>query len=197
MPVSCSAKGGAVLTNDELYALCAARHYRIRSLPLQSAPAASLPSGWIAVNPEQLTDPSVEKAVLAHELGHLETGSFSTGSDADHDGRHEERANRWAIRTLIPAPQLCHALESGKVELYQLAEEFGVPEEWILKAFSYYCSASPLSLTEPEQQAVRLLRGYQLAAAAFREAGAPVLAFLRVERRDFQQDGFRLVLDEE
>lgn len=199
------------MTNDELYALCEARHYRICPLPLQSAPAASLPSGCIAVNPERLADPAVEKAVLAHELGHLETGSFPTGSAADCDGRHEERANRWAIRTLVPAERLCRALESGRVELYQLAEEFGVPEEWILRAFAYYCSASPLSLTGPEREAAARLQGYRPAGAAFRGAGPAAMALLPAPREEnapdpparpaqprwtFRQVGYRLLLEE-
>ena len=65
-----------MMTNEELYALCDALRYRVREVPLKSAPAAALPGGCIAVNSERIPNPAAEKEILAHELGHLETGSF-------------------------------------------------------------------------------------------------------------------------
>ena len=91
-----------MMTNEELYALCDALRYRVREVPLKSAPAAALPGGCIAVNPERIPSPAAEKEILAHELGHLETGSFPTGSPADLEGRHEERAAAAALRGYCP-----------------------------------------------------------------------------------------------
>ena len=207
-----------MMTNEELYALCDALRYRVREVPLKSAPAAALPGGCIAVNSERIPNPAAEKEILAHELGHLETGSFPTGSPADLEGRHEERADRWAIRTLLPAPELCTALENGLVELYQLAEHFGVTEELVLRAFAYYREASALSLTPEEQAAAAVLRGYCPVSAAFRNGGeaarlllpARLLDSLNDTRQpfaeertspsapmwDFVRDGYHIFFDE-
>lgn len=65
-----------MMTNEELYALCDALRYRVREVPLKSAPAAALPGGCIAVNSERIPNPAAEKEILAHELGHLETAAF-------------------------------------------------------------------------------------------------------------------------
>ncbi len=204
-----------MMTNDQLYALCDQLCYRVRPAPLQSAPAASLPGGCIVLNPEQIPDAASEKTILAHELGHLQTGSFPSASPADLDGRHEERANRWAIRTLLPADELCAALEGGMVELYQLAEHFGVTEELVLKAVEYYQGSAGLSLTAREQQATVALKSYRPVTALFRNGGEAVRLLLPAKLLDsfqppiesnqvkessprwgFVRDGYRVFFDE-
>ena len=53
-----------MMTNEELYALCDALCYRVREVPLKSAPAAALPGGCIAVNSERIPNPAAEKEIL-------------------------------------------------------------------------------------------------------------------------------------
>lgn len=56
-----------------------------------------------------------EQAVhLAHELGHCITGSFyNCHAACDLRQKHENRANRWAIRRLVDPCALYDALQSG------------------------------------------------------------------------------------
>ncbi len=76
---------------------------------------------------------------LAHELGHCETGAFySLDSAAETRGRCENRANRWAIKTLVPADELLSALQGGITDLWALAEHFDVTEDFMSKAVDYY-----------------------------------------------------------
>lgn len=206
-----------MMTNEELYALCDALRYRVREVPLKSAPAAALPGGCIAVNSERfpIRPPKRKSWPMSLDIWKRQ---LSDRIAADLEGRHEERADRWAIRTLLPAQELCTALENGLVELYQLAEHFGVTEELVLRAFAYYREASALSLTPEEQAAAAVLRGYCPVSAAFRNGGeaarlllpARLLDSLNDTRQpfaeertspsapmwDFVRDGYHIFFDE-
>ena len=52
--------------------------------------------------------------------------------------RHENQANRWAIQTLIPVDDLDEAVAEGCTEVWELAERFGVTEEFMKKAVCLY-----------------------------------------------------------
>ena len=80
-----------------------------------------------------------ERVHLSHELGHCLTGSFySVYTAVDCRQRHENRADKWAIRKLIPVDQLDDAVASGCTELWELAERFGVTESLMRKAVCLY-----------------------------------------------------------
>lgn len=80
-----------------------------------------------------------EKTQLAHEIGHCETGSFySRYVKVDSRQRHENRADKWAIRKLIPVEKLDTAVAEGHTELWDLADYFGVTEEMMRKAVCLY-----------------------------------------------------------
>lgn len=80
-----------------------------------------------------------ERVHLAHELGHCATGSFyNIHAAVDHRQRHENRADKWAIRKLVPVQALDDAVASGCTELWALAERFGVTESFMRKAVCYY-----------------------------------------------------------
>lgn len=83
-------------------------------------------------SPETLTH-------LAHELGHCMTGSFyNIYSPLDVRKKHEYRANKWAVQSLITEEALDEAVAAGNTELWQLAEHFGVTEDFMKKAVCYY-----------------------------------------------------------
>lgn len=80
-----------------------------------------------------------ERVHLAHELGHCVTGSFyNIYAEVDHRRRHENRADKWAVRRLIPVEQLDDAVAQGCTELWALADRFGVTESFMRKAVCYY-----------------------------------------------------------
>lgn len=80
-----------------------------------------------------------ERVHLIHELGHCVTGSFYNRYAAvDSRQRHENRADKWAIRQLIPVEELDNAVAEGCTEIWELAERFGVTEEFIRKAVCYH-----------------------------------------------------------
>lgn len=103
----------------------------------------------IALNEALLPTSSEKKVALAHELGHCETGSFyNLNNPLDLRRRHEYRADRWAIRSLIPREELEAAIQSGIREVWDLAEHFGVTDEFMIKAIHYYRQADIQRLSE-------------------------------------------------
>ena len=80
-----------------------------------------------------------ERVHLGHELGHCVTGSFyNIHAAVDCRQRHENRADKWAVQTLIPVEELDNAIAEGCTEVWELAERFGVTEEFIRKTVCYY-----------------------------------------------------------
>ncbi len=80
-----------------------------------------------------------EKVCLAHELGHCETASFyNIYAPLDIRGKHERRADRWAIKRLIPKAQYIAAIKQGYDNIFSLSEHFDVTPEFMQKAVEYY-----------------------------------------------------------
>lgn len=106
----------------------------------------------IAIDPFKLTSTADETSKLAHELGHCETNSFYCQyAPLDERGRNEARAVRWAIKKLLPFPEMRAAMKAGYTELYQLAEYFEVPEDLIQQAVDYYTGPCGLSFRDPSE----------------------------------------------
>ncbi len=96
-------------------------------------------SCFIGIDPAIQDGGVRERVHLSHELGHCVTGSFYNRYAAmDLRRKHENRADRWAVRRLIPASALDDAVASGCTELWELAEHFGVTEEFMRKAVCLY-----------------------------------------------------------
>ena len=125
--------------------------------PMEKAEALSAPlpdgSRVIAIDPQKLSGAADETEKLAHELGHCATGSFySRYTPLDERGRCETRADRWAIRQVLPYEELKAAMERGLTQTAQLAEYFEVPERMIHKAVAYYTGPCGLRFSEPASE---------------------------------------------
>lgn len=80
-----------------------------------------------------------ERVHLAHEMGHCITGSFYNRNAAvDNRRKHENRADKWAVEALIPVEALDDAIAEGCCEVWELAERFGVTEDFIRKAICWH-----------------------------------------------------------
>lgn len=127
----------------ELYQLSDAEHIPVYSFDLPQTHSLSLMNNdgscAVAIDPFGLNSTKDEKIRLAHELGHCVTGSFyNRYSDFDIKARSEYKADKWAIKKLIPKDELQAAFEQGYTEPWNLAEYFNVTEEFIIKAVNYY-----------------------------------------------------------
>lgn len=129
----------------ELYQLADAEHIPVYSFDLPQTHSLSLMNNdgscAVAIDPFGLNSTKDEKIRLAHELGHCVTGSFyNRYSDFDIKAKSEYRADKWAIKKLIPKDELQAAFEQGYTEPWDLAEYFNVTEDFIIKAVNYYRS---------------------------------------------------------
>ena len=132
------------MTNNplDLYAYAERRNIDVDWVPMRRATSLSVPLGdgyAIALDPWKLGSLAQETVCLAHELGHCETGSFYNRFAAlDVRQQHENRADKWAIRRLVPAEELDAAMADGCDTIPALADRFGVTEPFMRKAVCWY-----------------------------------------------------------
>ena len=129
---------------EELYAFAESQSYDLYWIRSSDARICSMSVTdgvhcAIMMDPSKLTTEAEQRWTLAHELGHCVTGAFyNRYAKRDLRQKHENRADKWAICRLIPADALAQAVECGHTELWDLAEYFGVPEEFMKKALCWY-----------------------------------------------------------
>ena len=126
-----------------LYRLAERRRIEVYPFPLPETGSLSVQDEagrcYIGIDSGRAFTTSQERTHLAHELGHCVTGSFySRYTKIDSRQRHENRADKWAVRKLISRGALDDAVADGCTELWELAERFGVSEELMKKAVCYY-----------------------------------------------------------
>ena len=94
---------------------------------------------YVAINPRRAATRAEKKVKVAHELGHCATGAFySVYAPHDLRRRHENRADKWAVKKLIPREELQAAVEAGHVATWDLADLFDVPEDLMRRAITWY-----------------------------------------------------------
>lgn len=131
------------MTLNNLYTISEANDIPVESFRMPVSQSMSIMDEqgncFIGIDPFRLTSEADEKVKLGHELGHCLTGAFyNRYSDFDLRRRHEIRADRWAVKKLIPKDELVMAYCQGCVEAWQLADHFGVTEEFVYKALEAY-----------------------------------------------------------
>ena len=127
----------------QLYELAEQENIPVLTFPLPETGSMSLMlddgSCFIGIDPS-IQDGGVEERVhMLHELGHCSTGSFYNRYAAvDCRQRHENRADKWAVTHLIPVDHLDEAIAQGCTEIWDLADRFGVTEDFMRKTVCYY-----------------------------------------------------------
>ncbi len=127
---------------QNLYQLAAQQNIEVLSFPLPQAGSMSVMEGnacFVAMDDSIRDGNTQERVHLSHELGHCVTGSFyNIHAAADCRQRHENKATKWAILQLIPVEELDEAIAQGCTEVWELAERFGVTEDFMRQAVCYY-----------------------------------------------------------
>ena len=127
------------MTLKEIYSLADNKGFNIWYYPFKAIKSMSTPQGDIAMNTDQLKSKAEELCHLAHEIGHIETGSFyQLGADSVTIRKAESAANRYAVNLLISKERLDKFAQNGYVTPWQVAEHFGVTEDFAQKAIRYY-----------------------------------------------------------
>ena len=130
------------MTTHDLYGVAEQECVEITPYRLQKRDALSLIDEdgrcYIAIDPTKITSGADEKTKIAHELGHCVTGSFyNVYSSCDFRQRHEARADKWAIKRLLPEDELHDAVANGHTERWERADGIDVKIERGRKAVSW------------------------------------------------------------
>ncbi len=131
------------MTLETLYAIADADGVSVVPFPLGEIEAMSYMSCsgrcYIAIDSGRIKSKQNETLKLAHELGHCMTGSFyNRYATCDIRQRHENRADKWSFSQLVPQDELNEAVSAGFTEVWQLAEYFDVPCEYMARACHWY-----------------------------------------------------------
>lgn len=94
---------------------------------------------YIGLNYSKIESVTEEKELLAEELGHYYTNTLYHSNYSNEEiGKREYRASKWAFKTLVPFQKLKDLYDKGIRYSYEFAEELGVSENLINKAYNYY-----------------------------------------------------------
>ncbi|MBR5390370.1 MAG: ImmA/IrrE family metallo-endopeptidase [Clostridia bacterium] len=127
---------------QRLYQQAEAMGLQVYFLPMQTRCGISTPDGTIGMDSNRQKSTAEELVCLAHEMGHCMTGSFYTAeADLLQRRRCEARADRWAYRQLVPLDELRRLLARGVTRTDELAEHFGVTEDFLRDCLAYYRNA--------------------------------------------------------
>ncbi len=131
------------MTLTELYDISESENVPVYSFQMNECESISvLQDGncFVAIDPMKLQSETEEKEKLSHELGHCATGAFYNRYAAcDIREKHERRANIWSIKKLVPKDELLKALDDCFcANRFELAEHFGVSEDFMQMALDYY-----------------------------------------------------------
>lgn len=98
---------------------------------------------YIGMDNGVLEDEAARRVHLGHELGHCRTGAFyNRWAARDVRQKHENRADKWAIKKLVPEDKLKQAIEDGCTDLWALADRFNVTEAFMKKAVCWYTNGN-------------------------------------------------------
>ncbi|MDD2496228.1 MAG: ImmA/IrrE family metallo-endopeptidase, partial [Tissierellia bacterium] len=80
-----------------------------------------------------------KKCILAEEIGHYITNVGDIIDSKNVCNRKQElRARNWALEKLIPLSSLIKASRSGCTNIYELADNLDVTEEFLRETLKYY-----------------------------------------------------------
>lgn len=130
---------------QSLYRYAERKRIEVINYPLPETASMSIDvgNGYIGMDYTRLETEADERVHLAHELGHCTTGAFyNRYARLDIRQRHENRADKWAIRRLISQEALDDAVAEGHIELWDLADFFGVTEEFMKKTICLYVNGN-------------------------------------------------------
>lgn len=125
------------MNTSYLYEFAEENHITVFNFPLKENGSVSIKNNdkpFIGLDESTLSTSAEHRVHLAHEVGHCVTDSFyNRYTPLDVRQKHENKADKWAIKHLIPGYELDAAIADGYTEIWSLAEYFDVSEEFMRK----------------------------------------------------------------
>ena len=128
---------------NDLYDIAEENEISVMAAECPNCKAISLlsPSGkcYIGMDYKAIKTEREERQYLAHDIGHCVKGAFyNPYSPYTLISQQEYRADKEAVKYLVPKDELIAALKSGCTDIWELCEYFDVDEKYIKKAYWEY-----------------------------------------------------------
>lgn len=141
------------MTTDQLYEIMDRKGIALYRAQLPHTKSVSVAIGKdyyaIGVDTAPWESEAEERSHIAHELGHCVCDAFYRPYVcAESRQKQEYRADKWAIRKLMPWRRLHAALRAGIVERWALADYFRVTEAFVNRALDFYERDGKLPIRE-------------------------------------------------
>lgn len=115
-------------------------HFKFKEKHLNAVYLKLRDRDFIGVDYSKIHTFSEERCIIAHEIGHYETGTVYTDETTpDELSRQEYRADKRAIGRLLPYSTLKAYIDKYKPNYScEIAEEFCITEDFVNKALKLY-----------------------------------------------------------
>lgn len=125
-----------------LYDRIAALGYEVVEVHTRALKASVFQAGYVFIDPTKFDSEAGLRCALAHEIGHIETGSFyNIYSLYDIWDKCEYKANKRAIEILMPYPDVVKAIHKGYLTAWALADFFDVTQDFAQMALDIYADS--------------------------------------------------------
>ena len=137
---------------SQFYAFC--RQNGVDVIPYDGAPAPGTTIRdemhmAIFLDFSQIQSTRLLRGVCAHEMSHAATGALhKVHSPYECWERSEYRANRYMAQRFLSVNAFRQAFAAGCRELWQLAEYFELPEEYVKNALTYWSERRGIQFEE-------------------------------------------------
>lgn len=122
---------------EDLYRYADYQNIDVYHLPCGDC-AFAMPPNVVVVDPA-----SVNKEILAHEIGHIQTGGFySLSSDKETIRKCEEEATRFGINLIISRKGFIELSRDDYVTPWMVSEYYQISEKLAEKVIKYFNKAS-------------------------------------------------------
>lgn len=167
------------MTIRQLYQRAVDEGIEIDDVKMQELRAISFPEGWIAIDMRKFDSKRELKCILAHEIGHCETGSFyNIYSPFDLKAKCEYKANKRAVEILMPIDEVCKAMRIGYRSAWALAEFFDVTQAFADMALTFYADRlHDVKHAEKRFEMPHLMRASELPRPMPKAAGHDVIDY--------------------
>lgn len=168
-----------MMTINQLYERALNQGIEIDDVKMRELRAISFPEGWIAIDMRKFDSKRELKCILAHEIGHCETGSFyNIYSPFDLKAKCEYKANKRAVEILMPIDEVCKAMRIGYRSAWALAEFFDVTQAFADMALTFYADRlHDIKHAEKRFEMPHLMRASELPRPMPKAAGHDVIDY--------------------
>lgn len=93
----------------------------------------------VFMDTEQVRTVAEETELVAHEGGHIATGTtHKVCSPLDLVEKHERKANKWAVHRILPPEDIRYLIRAGYAQPWEIAEQAGRTEGFVRLALDIY-----------------------------------------------------------